>query len=157
MDWKTSNATRFEALPPFEGPAQPNRIISSCVNDRFARQYGKGGCLPSVRFIRFARLAVLVADLSTIAFVTLIFGWQTIVFLRVGSWPPLALSVAFSAPKPIDGDVYQTASIGGMGDGPASSLFEMLLQLPLISVLLVGAAMLTAFYAWLYKIEKAPR
>jgi ABC-type molybdate transport system permease subunit len=113
--------------------------------------------LPSVRFIRFARLAVLVADLSTIAFVTLLFTWQTIVFLRIGSWQPLPLSVAFSAPKQIDGDVYQTASIAGMADGQASNLVEMLLQLPLITVLLVGAAMLTAFYAWLHKIEKAPR
>lgn len=113
--------------------------------------------MPTVRFIRFARLAVLVADLSTIAFVTLIFSWQTIVFLRVGSWQALPLSVAFGAPKQIDGDVYQTASISGMGDGHTSNFFEMLLQLPLITVLLVGAAMLTAFYAWLYKIEKAPR
>ena len=97
----------------------------------------------------------MVADLSTIAFVALIFSWQTIVFLRVGSWQALPLSVAFGAPKQIDGDVYQTASISGMDQ--ASNFFEMLLQLPLITVLLVGAALLTAFYAWLYKIEKAPR
>ena len=44
-----------------------------------------------------------------------------------------------------------------MGGARTSDLFDMLLQLPLIAVLLVGAAMLTAFYAWLYKIEKAPR
>jgi hypothetical protein len=112
--------------------------------------------LPSVRFIRFARLAVLVADLSTIAFVGLIFCWQTFVFLRVGSWQTLPLSVAFSAPKQIDGDVYQTASINGIG-GRSSDLFDTLLQLPLVAVLLVGAAMLTAFYAWLYKFEKSPR
>jgi len=117
----------------------------------------KGGLLPSVRFIRFARLAVLIADLSTIAFVGMIFCWQTIVFLRVGSWQTLPLSVAFSAPKQIDGDVYQTASINSVGGVHTSNLSEMLLQLPLIAVLLIGAAMLTAFYAWLYKFEKTPR
>ena len=87
----------------------------------------------------------------------MIFCWQTIVFLRVGSWQALPLSVAFSAPKQIDGDVYQTASINSVGGVHTSNLSEMLLQLPLIAVLLIGAAMLTAFYAWLYKFEKTPR
>jgi len=137
-------------------PGYPNRIISDRVK-RLVQQYGKGGCLPSVRFIRFARLAVLIADLSTIAFVALIFGWQTIVFFKVGSWQPLPLSVAFSATRPLDGDVYQTASITGISQGSASGVLDMLLQVPIITVLLVGAALLTAFYSWLYKIEKAPR
>src|SRR5262245_61983613 len=63
----------FEALPRSKvttGITESDYILALTTDS--PGSMAKGGLLPSVRFIRFARLAVLVADLSTIAFVALL-------------------------------------------------------------------------------------
>jgi hypothetical protein len=111
----------------------------------------KGASLPSLRFVRFAKLTALIADIWTLAGAALIVGWQTFIFLRVGSWPDLPLSLVFSAAKNGDTEVYSTASIDKMGE---SRLADALFEMPIIIVLFLAAAFLTAFYAWLYDTEK---
>jgi hypothetical protein len=69
----------------------------------------------------------------------------------VGSWPDLPLSLVFSAPKNSDTEVYSTASIDKIGE---SRLADALFEMPIIIVLILAAACLTAFYAWLYDTEK---
>jgi hypothetical protein len=110
----------------------------------------KGASLPSFRFIRFAKLTVLVADIWTLACAALIVGWQTFIFLREGSWRDLPLSLVFTA-KNTDTEVYSTASIDKIGE---SRLADALFEMPIIIVLFLAAAFLTAFYAWLYDTEK---
>jgi hypothetical protein len=77
-------------------------------------------------------------------------GWQTVIFLREGDWQALPLSLVFSTPKNTDGEVYSTASI----DKPVTTFADTVLQVPIITVLLLATAFLTAFYLWLYSIEK---
>jgi hypothetical protein len=114
----------------------------------------KGGALPSVRFIRFAKVTVLIVDIWTIACAALVIGWQTIVLFRDGSWRVLPLSFVFSAQKSDDGEVYSTASIGKIHESEATVFADALLQMPIIALLLLAAAFLTAFYLWLYNTEK---
>lgn len=57
--------------------------------------------MPSVRFIRFAKLVALIADIWTLACAMLV-GWQTVIFLREGNWQALPLSLVFSTPKNTD-------------------------------------------------------
>jgi hypothetical protein len=109
-----------------------------------------GAPLPSVRFVRFAKLTALIADVSTIFCAVLIVGWQIIIFLRKGSWPALPLSLVFSTPK---GEVYSTASIDKIGENRATSFIDALLQVPIIMLLLLAMAFLTAFYLWLASLE----
>jgi hypothetical protein len=99
----------------------------------------------TVRFIRFAKLMVLITHIWTLVCAVLIVGWQTIIFLREGSWQALPLSLVFSAPK-IDSEVDSTASINSFADA--------LLEAPIILLVLLAAAFLTAFYGWLYDTEK---
>jgi hypothetical protein len=110
--------------------------------------------LSSVRFIRYAKITVLIADIWTLAYAALVFGWQTLMFVRVGTWQTLPLSFVFSAQKYIDDEVSSTASIDKIRDSQATILADTLLQMPMIALLLLGAAFLTAFYLWLYKFEK---
>ena len=98
-----------------------------------------------VRFIRCAKVMVLIADIWTLVCAALIVGWQTIIFLREGSWQALPLSLVFGTPK-IDSEVYSTGSI--------NSFAAALLELPMILLVLLAAAFLTAFYGWLYDNEK---
>ena len=65
--------------------------------------------MPPVRLVRFAKLTVLIADVSTIFCAFLIVGWQIIIFLRDGSWWVLPLSLVFS--RHDQGEIYSTASI----------------------------------------------
>ena len=108
--------------------------------------------MPSVRFIRFAKLTALFADVSTIFSAVLIVGWQIVTLLKDGSWPALPLSLVFSTPK---GEVYSTASIEKNGEShQATNLIDVLLQVPIIMLLLLGVAFLTAFYVWLSSVER---
>jgi len=108
--------------------------------------------LPPVRFIRFFKITVLIADIWTLAYVALVIGWQTMIFGRDGTWQNLPLSFVFSAQKHIDDEVSSTASIDKSRGGQATILADALLQMPIITLLLLGAAFLTAFYLWLHKI-----
>ena len=107
--------------------------------------------MPSVRLVRFAKLMALIADVSTFFCVFLIVAWQITIFLRDGSWRALPLSLVFSTSKYDQGEVYSTASIDKI---VASHIAEVHLQLPIIIVLLLGAAALTAFYSWISAVEK---
>jgi hypothetical protein len=112
----------------------------------------KGGALPSVRFIRFAKITVLIADIWTLAYVALVFGWQTFIFLRDGSWQALPLSFVLNTYD--DGDVDSTASINKIAPSQATTFADALLQMPILTLLLLAAAFLSAFYLWLYNTEK---
>jgi hypothetical protein len=96
----------------------------------------------------------LIADIWTLAYAGLLIGWQTLIFLRDGTWQKLPLSFVFSTPKNADSEIHSTASIGRMGKSQAANFADALLQMPIITLLLLGAAFLTAFYLWLYKFEK---
>ena len=107
--------------------------------------------MPSVRLVRFAKVMALIADVSTFFCIFLIVAWQITIFLREGSWRALPLSLVFNTSKYDQGEVYSTASIDKI---VASHIAEVLLQLPIIIVLLLGAAALTAFYSWISAVEK---
>ena len=111
----------------------------------------KGVPLPSVRLIRFAKLTVLIADVSTLFCAFLIVGWQIIIFLRGGNWWALPLSLVFNTPK---GDVYSTASINKIGESRVTDFTDVLLQMPIIMPVLLAAAFLTGFYLWLSSLER---
>src|SRR5262249_7894694 len=98
--------------------------------------------------------AVLIADISTIGCAILIAGWQTLLFLKNGSWQALPLSLVFTVPKDGDSEIYLTATINRVGESRATNFLDALLQVPIITLLLLASALLTAFYLWLYKIEK---
>jgi hypothetical protein len=110
-----------------------------------------GVVLPSIRFIRFAKILVLVADIWTLACAALVVGWQGFIFYREGSWQSLPLSLVFRAQEYRDGDVHSTGSISQSG---TTNLADTLFQLPIITILLLAAAFLTMFYLWLYNTEK---
>ena len=114
----------------------------------------KGVPLPSVRLIRFAKLTVLIADASTIFCAFLIVGWQIIIFLRGGNWRALPLSLVFNTSEHNQGDIYSTASIDKIVARHSTNFTDALLQLPIIMILLFGAAALTAFYLWISRVEK---
>ena len=105
----------------------------------------------SVRFVRFAKLTVLFADVLTAFSAVLIVGWQIIILLKDGSWTALPLSLVFNTPK---GEVYSTASIDKIGESRVTNFTDVLLQVPIIMPILLAAAFLTAFYLWLSSLEK---
>ena len=110
--------------------------------------------MPSVRLVRFVKLTVLIADVSTIFCVILIVGWQITIFLGDGSWRALPLSLVFSTPKYNQNEVYSTASIDKIIASHSTNFADALLQLPIIMILLLGAAALTALYLWILEVEK---
>ena len=103
----------------------------------------------SLDFIRFARMTALVADIWTMFCAVLIAGWQMIIFLREGRWHALPLSSVFGTLESSRGEVYSTASTDKIERGHVTNLVDVLLQVPVIVPLLLGAALLTAFYLWL--------
>lgn len=107
--------------------------------------------MPSVRFVRFAKLMALFADVSTVFSAVLIVGWQIIILFKDGGWPALPLSLVFNTPK---GEVYSTASIDKIGESRATNFIDVLLQVPVIMLLLLAVAFLTAFYLWLSSVER---
>ena len=110
--------------------------------------------MPSVRLIRFAKLTILIADVSTIFCAFLIVGWQLIIFLRDGSWRALSLSLVFSGHEYNRSEVYSTASIDKIVASQSTTFTNAFLQLPIIMALLLAAAVLTAFYLWISGLEK---
>ena len=114
----------------------------------------KGVPLPSVRLIRFAKLTVLIADVSTLFCAFLIVGWQIIIFLRGGNWWALPLSLVFNTSEHNQGDIYSTASIDKIVARHSTNFTDALLQLPIIMPVLLAAAFLTAFHLWLSSLEK---
>jgi len=107
--------------------------------------------LLSVRFIRFAKLTALLADVSTIFSAVLIVGWQIVILLKDGSWPALPLSLILT-PKI---EVYSTASIEKNGKShQATNFIDVLLQVPIIMLLLLAVVFLTAFYVSLSSVER---
>jgi len=118
-----------------------------------AFQFGQGGSLPSVRFFRFAKLTVLISDVSTILCAALIIGWQAVVFVRDGRWQALPLSLIFTSQHSGD-DIYSTASIDKIEGSRAVNSLDTLLQVPIIVLLLLAATFLTAFYLWLSDAER---
>jgi len=100
--------------------------------------------------MRFAKLIVLISDVSTILCAALIVGWQAIVSVRDGRWQALPLSLIVT-PRHSSDEIYSTASIeGSRGINPVDTL----LQVPIIFPLILAAAFLTAFYLWLSDVEK---
>ena len=110
----------------------------------------KGAALPSLRFIRFAKITVLIANIWTLAYAAVVFGWQTFIFLRDGSWQAVPLSFVFDTHKYSDGEVDSTGSI----HKTAANFTEAVLQMPILPLLLLAAVFLSAFCLWLYDTEK---
>ena len=107
--------------------------------------------LLSVRFVRFAKLTALFANVLTVFSAVLIVGWQITILLKDGSWTALPLSLVFSTPK---AEVYSTASIDKIGESRVTNFTDVLLQVPIIVPMVLAAAFLTAFYLWLSSLEK---
>jgi hypothetical protein len=120
----------------------------TCLAVDFA---GRGSPLLSVRFVRFAKLTALFANVLTAFSAVLIVGWQIIILVKDGSWTALPLSLVFSTPK---GEVYSTASIDKIGESRVTNFTDVLLQVPIIMPILLAAAFLTAFYLWLSRLER---
>ena len=114
----------------------------------------KGVPLPSVRLIRFAKLTVLITDVSTLFCAFLIVGWQIIIFLRGGNWWALPLSLVFNTSEHNQGEIYSTASIDKIGESRVTDFTDVLLQMPIIVPVLLAAAFLTGFYLWLSSLER---
>ena len=110
--------------------------------------------MPSIRFVRFAKLWVLIADVLTISCAVLTVGLQINNWLRDGSWPTLPLSLVLSQVERSRDDIYTTASIAKIEESRAANFVDALLQMPIIMLLLVAAVLLTAFYSWLISLEK---
>ena len=102
-------------------------------------------------------MTALVADIWTIFCAVLLVGWQVFVFLREGSWHPLPLSSVFNTLKSSGSEIYSTASIDKIGRSHPTNLVDALLQVPIIVPLILGAALLTAFYLWLSDTERRIR
>ena len=108
----------------------------------------------SLRLIRFARRTTLVAVIWTIFCAVLIVGWQMTIFLREGSWHALPLSSVFNTLESNRAEIYSTASIDKIERSHSANLADALLHVPVIVPLLLGAALLIAFYFWLSDTER---
>lgn len=97
--------------------------------------------MPSIGFIRFARLTVFIADVMTVLSTVLIIGWRE-------DWRVIPLSVVFKTQS--DREIYSTASIG---IGSATNFADTVLQLPIIILFLFAIVLLSAFYLWLHGAE----
>jgi hypothetical protein len=101
----------------------------------------------SLRLIRIAKLAALIADIWTIAYIGLISIWHVEGFLKTGKWLALPLSSLIFKPKHEHDGADITGSVG-------ANYLDTLLQAPIILVLILAAALLTMFYLWLRDIER---
>jgi hypothetical protein len=106
------------------------------------------------RFIRFAKIATLVAAGFTTFYVILIIGWQITSLLRDGSWPALPLSSVMNMMEHGRDAIYVPASADEIERGPLANMLDALLRVPAIVPLLLALALLTAYYRWLTRIEK---
>ena len=96
-------------------------------------------------------MTVLIGVAWTIIDLGLIIGWQVSIFFRDGNWHALPLS---SVLKGSGGGSASTASIDKIGTDYPTNLGDGLLQVPIIVPLLLGAALLIAFYFWLSNVER---
>ena len=99
-------------------------------------------------------MTALVADIWTILYAVLIVGWQITTFLREGSWPALPLASVINKLELSGGANYGTASVGEIQGGQLEYVTDVMLSVPAIVLLLLAAALLTAFYLWLTDMEK---
>jgi hypothetical protein len=107
-----------------------------------------------LRFIRFAKIATLVAAALTTFYVILFFGWQITSLLRDGSWPALPLASVMNMLEHGRDAIYVAASADEIERGPLANMLDALLRVPAIVPLLLVLALLTAYYRWLTYIEK---
>ena len=105
-------------------------------------------------FIRFAKIATLVAAALTSFYAILIFGWQITSLLRDGSWPALPLSSVMNMMEHGRDAIYVQASLDETERSPLANMLDALLRVPAIVILLLALALLTAHYRWLAHIEK---
>ena len=110
--------------------------------------------MPSVRFVRFAKLWVLIADILTICCAVLTIGLQINSWRTGGSWSALPLSLVLSRAEHSRDDIYTTASIAKIEESRVANFVDALLQVPIITLLLLAAVLLTAFYSRLSSLEK---
>jgi hypothetical protein len=113
-----------------------------------------GASLPSIRFVRFAKLWVLIADVLTIFCAVLTVGLQINSWRRDGSWPALSLSLVLGRAEHGRDDIFTTASIAKFEESRVANFVDALLQMPIIMLLLAAAVLLTAFYSWLLSLER---
>ena len=66
----------------------------------------------------------------------------------------MPLSSVFNTLESSRGEIYSTASIDKIERSHPTNLADALLQVPVIVPLLLGAALLTAFYLWLSDTER---
>jgi hypothetical protein len=95
-------------------------------------------------------MTVLIGVAWTIIDLVLIVGWQVSIFFRDGNWHALPLSSVLKG----SGGSASTASIYKIGTSYPTNLGDGLLQIPIIVPLLLGAALLIAFYFWLSNTER---
>jgi hypothetical protein len=140
-------------------PNQAQQYIKACLTSPFvlAVRFGGAPMPASLRLIRFATMTALVADIWTVFCAVSIVVWQMIIFLSEGSWHALPLSFVFNTLESSRGEIYSTASIDKIERSHSTNLADALLQVPVIVPLLLGAALLTAFYLWLSDIERRIR
>ena len=106
-----------------------------------------------LRIIRFSKMAALVADIWTLLYAVFIVGWQITFFVRNGDWPALPLASVINKLESSRVATYATASVGEIQKGQLPNVTDTLLRIPAIVLLLLAAALLTAFYRWLTHIE----
>ena len=99
-------------------------------------------------------MTALFAVLLTIFDAVLIVGWQFAFSLMEGKWHALPLSSLVSPLASGDSKTYATASIDKIERTHLPNLVDALLQIPIVLPLLLGGALLAAFYFWLTDIEK---
>jgi len=95
-------------------------------------------------------VTALIANAWTFFYVVLIIGWQITSLLRKGIWPSLPMSSVIKKLGSDHDTIYVTASIHNI----ESSIVDVLLGVPVIAILLVASALLTAFYLWLLRTEQ---
>jgi hypothetical protein len=127
---------------------RPNNLYKPLMRPLFSGFARQGH--PLAAFIRFARMASLVANAWTIVYAVMIVGWQVSSLLREGSWPALPLSSVIDKLGYGRGAIDATASVHEID----SSVLDTLLRVPAIVPLLLASALLTAFYLFLARTEK---
>jgi hypothetical protein len=127
---------------------RPNNLYKPLIRPLFSGFARQGR--PLAAFIRFARMASLVANAWTIVYAVMIVGWQISTLLKEGSWPALPLSSVIHKLGYGRGAIDATASDHEI----SSSVLDMLLRVPAIVPLLLASALLTIFYLWLARTEK---
>jgi len=79
-----------------------------------------------------------------------ILGWQTVSFVKTGSWLSLPLSSFIGDAGIEGGKIYEAASFHGVD----ATMMNEVLRVPAIIPLLLASALLTAFHFWLTGISR---